>query len=86
MTNEESDLLDKFVKISGHTKQDYIISRLLVRDIVVKGNPRTIKALKDQLAAVLEELKRIEKYSDENEALMILISQINDTINSLNKT
>ncbi len=85
MTNEESDLLDKFVKISGHTKQDYIINRLLVRDIVVKGNSRTIKALKDQLSAVLEELKRIEKYSDENEELLILISQINDTINSLNK-
>ena len=30
------------------------------RDIVVQGNPKVYKALKNQLAEVLEELKRIE--------------------------
>ena len=47
-------------KLSGLTKQDYITRRLLGREVVVQGNPRVFKALREQLAAVLEELRRIE--------------------------
>ena len=57
---EEDDLLEKFVRLSGLTKQDYITRRLLCRDVVVQGNPRVYKALRDQLAAALDELGRIE--------------------------
>lgn len=46
MSPEESDQLNTFVKISGLTKQDYIIRRLLCRDVIVQGNPRVHKALK----------------------------------------
>ena len=57
----EEDLhLEALVKLTGLTKQDYIIRRLLERDVVVQGNPRVYKALRDQLAAVLDELRRIE--------------------------
>ena len=52
-------MLDTYVRLSGLTKQDYITRRLLNRDIVVQGNPRVYKALRDQLAAVLGELRRI---------------------------
>lgn len=48
------------MKLTGLTKQDYITRRLLCRDVVVQGNPRVYKALRDQLAAVLDELQRIE--------------------------
>lgn len=52
----EEDLhLEALVKLTGLTKQDYIIRRLLERDVVVQGNPRVYKALRDQLAAVLDE-------------------------------
>ncbi len=44
----------------GLTKQDYITRRLLCRDVVVQGNPKVYKALRDQLAAVLDELRRAE--------------------------
>ena len=57
---EEDAQLEAFVKMSGLTKQDYITRRLLCRDVVVQGNPRVYKALRDQLAAVLDELRRIE--------------------------
>lgn len=57
----EEDLhLEALVKLTGLTKQDYIIRRLLERDVVVQGNPRVYKALRNELAAVLEELERIE--------------------------
>ena len=53
---EEDLQLETLVKLTGLTKQDYIIRRLLERDVVVQGNPRVYKALRDQLAAVLDEL------------------------------
>jgi len=59
MSPEEDVQLEKAVVLSGLTKQDYIIKRLQNREIVVVGNPRVYKALRNQLAAVLEELQRI---------------------------
>ena len=56
---EEDAQLETAVELSGLTKQDYIIRRLQCRDIVVIGNPRVYKALRNQLAAVLEELQHI---------------------------
>ena len=57
---EEDTQIEIFVKLSGLTKQDYITRRLTYKDVVVQGNPRVYKALRDQLAAVLAELRRIE--------------------------
>ena len=57
---EESEQIDKTVRLSGLTKQDYITRRLLCQDVVVQGDPRVYKALRNELAAVLTELQRIE--------------------------
>lgn len=43
---EEEKLINSAVALSGLTKQDYIVKRLLCRDVVVQGNPRVYKALK----------------------------------------
>lgn len=57
---EEDEQIETAVHISGLTKQDYITRRLMCRDVVVQGNPRVYKALRNELAAVLDELRRIE--------------------------
>lgn len=46
---EEEKLINSAVALSGLTKQDYIVKRLLCRDVVVQGNPRVYKALKNSL-------------------------------------
>ncbi len=46
----------------------------------MQGSPRTYKALKDQLAAVLEKLEQRDDLKDIDETL-VLIAQINDTLN-----
>ena len=56
---EEDQRLERLVQLTGLTKQDYIISRLLERDVVVQGNLRVYQALKANLSAVLTELNRI---------------------------
>ena len=57
---EEDAQIETAVRLTGLTKQDYIIRRLLNRKVVVQGNPRVYKALRGQFAAVLDELRRIE--------------------------
>ena len=73
---EEDELLETFVKLSGLTKQNYITRRLLCRDVVVQGNPRVYKALRNQLATVLDELKRIEAGAGVNDELLDIIEMI----------
>ena len=73
---EEDTQIETAVKLTGLTKQDYIIRRLLCRDVVVHGNPRVYKALRDQLAAVLDELRRIEAGQGVNEELLDTIQMI----------
>ncbi len=42
------------------------------KDVVVQGNPRVYKALRDQLAAVLDELRRIEAGNINDELLDVI--------------
>ena len=72
MSPEEDEVLEAKVKLSGLTKQDYITRRLTCKDVVVQGNPRVYKALRDQLAAVLDELRRIEAGGINDELLDVI--------------
>ena len=67
---EEDAQIETAVRLSGLTKQDYIARRLLEREVVVQGNPRVYKALRNELAAVLAELQRIEAGAGVDEELM----------------
>ena len=69
---EEDTQIEAFVKLSGLTKQDYITRRLICKNVVVQGNPRVYKALRDQLAAVLDELRRIEAGGINDELLDVI--------------
>lgn len=80
---EENDLINTQVALSGLSKQDYIIKRLLCRDIVVQGNPRVYKALKDKLDEVLAELRRISDSGDNNGDLLETIQIINTTLHGM---
>lgn len=73
---EEDEQIETAVRLSGLTKQDYITRRLLCREVVVQGNPRVYKALRNEMAAVLEELRRIEAGSGVDDELMDTIELI----------
>lgn len=83
VSEEEAGLIDKCVALSGLTKQDYIVRRLQCRDVVVQGNPRVYKALKNQMAEIYGELKRLEQISDENEELLYTIQLMAEIMNGL---
>lgn len=76
VSEEEAKLLDDLVELSGLAKQDYILRRLLNREVVVQGNPKVFKALKNQMTQIYEELKRLESVSDDNEELLIVAEMV----------
>ena len=80
---EEDALIETAVILSGLTKQDYILRRLQERDIVVQGNPKVYKALKDELKKVLEELQRIEGGENVNEDLLEVITLLAETMSGM---
>ena len=76
VSEEEAKLLDDLVELSGLAKQDYILRRLLNREVVVQGNPKVFKALKHQMTQIYEELKRLETVSNDNEELLIVVEMV----------
>ena len=83
VSDEEAKLINDLVALSGLTKQDYITRRLLCRDVVVQGNPRVYKALKQEVAAVLAELQRIEAGNGVDEELLNVIELISVILGGL---
>ena len=83
LSPEEAELLDTKVRLSGLTKQDYIIKRLLDRDIVVIGSPRIYRMLKYELEAVLSQLKRIEAGQSLSHELLETIQLIAEVLNQM---
>jgi hypothetical protein len=73
---EEDEQINRYVKLSGLTKQDYITRRLTCKEVVIQGNPRVFKALRDQLAAVLNELRRIDAGNGIDDELLDTIQMI----------
>jgi hypothetical protein len=83
MSPEENEQINFAVALSGLTKQEYCIRRCLNRDVIVQGNPRVYKALRSQLAAVLDELKRIESSSELRDELLDNIALITRTLGGM---
>lgn len=80
---EENEQINIAVALSGLPKQEYCYRKCLNREIVVQGNPKVYKALKNQLAAVLEELKRIKAGGNVSDELLDNIRLITITMNGM---
>lgn len=76
LSPEENEQLNTFVRLSGLTKQEYVTQRVLNKNVVVQGNPRVFKALREQLATVLQELRRIDTGTAVGDELLETIQMI----------
>lgn len=85
---EEQKQLDIAVSLSGLTKQDYLISKMLDRTITVQGNCKIHRAVYDRLSEVLVELKKIKSsgcIDDELNSNITLILNLIDDLYEKNK-
>lgn len=83
VSEEEAKMIDVQVKLSGLTKQDYIVRRLLRKDIIVQGNPKVYKALRDTMLDILSELNRLETCSEDNDELLYTIQLVAEILNEM---
>lgn len=83
MSPEEAKQLDAFVQISGLPKQDYLIQRVLQKEIVVVGNPRVYKGLRIQMEAIHEELQRVKDNHQIDDELLDRVEQITIIMKSM---
>ena len=80
---EEQEQLNRAVALSGLPKQEYCYRKCMDRTVTVQPNPRVYKALKDALANVLEELKRISAGAQPSDELLEDIALITTTLNGM---
>ena len=80
---EENSQIEMKVRLSGLTKQDYIVSRLAEREIRVVGNPRVYKALKNQMADIYEELQRLTSAQEVTPDMLETLQVIAITLNGM---
>lgn len=85
VSEKEGKLLDDCVRFSGLTKQDYIIRKLLNREVVVQGNPRVYKALRNQMAEIYEELMRLKQCGEVSDELLYTLQVVAETLNGLKR-
>lgn len=67
---EELEEIRRKVALSGLTKQDYFLRRLLDEKVEVIGNPRAFKALREELNRVYDELCRLSGGGDVTDRLL----------------
>ena len=61
VTEQEKNLIEKRIELSGLKKSDYFIESCLYQKILVKVNIRTSDKMKEQLARIADALKDSEE-------------------------
>ena len=82
---EEDMLIESAVRVSGLTKQDYIIRKLTDREVVVQGNPKVYRGLLLEMRAILDEMRRILEGQTVNEDLLTRIDLITSVMIGMQK-
>lgn len=85
MSPEENENLDMRVKLSGLTKQQYLVERMLEREVVVHSTPRVYKLMRDQLTQILDQLYRISEEGAVTELMLETIQMVALTLNACQK-
>ena len=70
---EENEQIKRMVKLTGLTKQQYIIENMLQHRFTVFPNPRVHKALKEYFITVAEELKRLKNAGDVSDEYLAVL-------------
>lgn len=81
MSEAENNLLNQYVRMSGLSKQDYIINKLLDTTVEVKGSAKVFYALEDTARKILEELKKTETTKENLPDLLKTITFLSNVLN-----
>ena len=83
MSPEENADLNIRVKLSGLTKQEYFLRRIAEQGVVIQGSPRVYKALRNQMAEILTELRRLETAGGASDEFLSILRLVVDTVREM---
>jgi hypothetical protein len=86
MSEEENELLDSYVRMSGLEKQEYLIQRALKTPVIVKTSPKVYFNLKSEIEEIIKELKTSETPNSEVLAKIDFLGNIINNINNSKET
>ena len=75
-TLEESSLIDKYVELSGLTKQDYFIGLLTNHEIKINADYRVVDAISKEIFRMAAVIKKFGKLDDHEEEVLLYILEI----------
>ncbi len=73
---EEDEQIERLVRLTGLTKQDYIMRRLTEQDVVVQGNTKVFATLRREMRGILDELQRLDAGQQMNEDTAEALSMV----------
>lgn len=76
---EEDVKIRTEARLAGLTRQEYIIQRVLNGEVIVQGNPKVYKALRDYLISLVDMLNRLEPgegISEETAETILMVATI----------
>ncbi len=78
MSPNEDEILERLVALSGLSKQEYLINRVLQKDIVVNPNPYIHKCISKQLNYFIDLLEKqsFNEMSDDDKEIMCFMLKI----------
>ena len=83
VSEEEAKMIDRMVALSGLSKQEYILRKLMDWEVTVQGNPRVYKALKNQMADIYAELQRLTSAQEVTPDMLETLQMIAITLNGM---
>ena len=75
-TPEEASLIDKYVELSGLTKQDYFIGLLTNHEIKINADYRVLDAISKEFFRLAAVIKKFGKLDDHEEEVLLYILEI----------
>ena len=82
---EMNETINLLVAASGMTKQDYIVSKLLDKEINVTASPSVYTALREELREVCKHLNRLRKGENPSEHLLVTFDLLGEIIIGLSE-
>ena len=75
-TPEEVSLIDKYVELSGLTKQDYFIGLLIDHEIKINADYIVVEAISKEIFRLASVIKKFGKLDDNDEEVLLYVLEI----------